>query len=303
MATRDDDATELTTIQCRIADIQELLDTQDPVHSADSRVALEVYLEELQLEAVILQDRRISKLLVRYQEVEELERNGDEDGETDPEEQLFEEFTELNVAAPIDAQDPNNDILKKPHPFARTDKTCALCLDENLFFLHVVTAPCGHVFCNGCIRELVDKCLRDETMFPPCCCECEKPIPPEEISVNFGAKKIRQYREKEIEFGTPHSKRVYCSKCECAAFIPVEKVNRAEEEAKCGKCGAVTCTICKASAHGGECPDDPVLRELLEAAEKNGWKRCKECHALIQKNYGCVHMKYVFLLSGTLSNM
>ncbi|KAF7920911.1 hypothetical protein EAE99_007763 [Botrytis elliptica] len=60
---------------------------------------------------------------------------------------------------------------------------------------------------------------------------------------------------KKVEFDTPN--RTYCSNPLCSAFIHPESI--INEQATCLDCSTITCTLCKATAHGGDCPADTAL--------------------------------------------
>ena len=60
---------------------------------------------------------------------------------------------------------------------------------------------------------------------------------------------------KKVEFDTPN--RTYCSNPLCSAFKRPESI--INEQATCLDYSTITCTLCKATAHGGDCPADTAL--------------------------------------------
>ncbi|KAH9223443.1 hypothetical protein DL95DRAFT_420154 [Leptodontidium sp. 2 PMI_412] len=134
--------------------------------------------------------------------------------------------------------------------------------------------PCTHEYCRGCLHDLFNASLIDDTLFPPRCCRL--PITPTaSIRIYLPASIVRQYEAKKIEFDTPN--RTYCSNPLCSSFIRIEYI--AEEQATCQVCQVVTCTICKGAAHTGDCPDDEALK-----------LRCYSCRRLVELDMGCNHM-------------
>jgi hypothetical protein len=66
--------------------------------------------------------------------------------------------------------------------------------------------------------------------------------------------------------------------------------NIRDEVARCLECGTTTCTSCRATAHEGDCPNDLALQQVLEAAAENGWQRCYSCWRLVELDHGCNHI-------------
>jgi hypothetical protein len=102
---------------------------------------------------------------------------------------------------------------------------------------------------------------------------------------------VRAYEEKKVEFGTED--RVYCADPVCSAFIHVKGVGT--EKATCMKCGKVTCVMCKAAAHVGDCPKDTAMQHLLATAKEEGWQRCRACRRVVELDTGCNHITYVLI--------
>jgi len=52
------------------------------------------------------------------------------------------------------------------------------------------------------------------------------------------------------------------------------------------------CRICRAAAHDDDedCPQDFGLDATLEAAEREGWRRCYRCRAMVELTVGCRHI-------------
>lgn len=162
-------------------------------------------------------------------------------------------------------------------------RRCEACRDEHKFF-DVARAPCNHEYCRGCLQELFEASLIDETLFPPRC--CRQPISMERVRLFLPSKTVKEFAKKRIEFETPN--RTYCSAARCSIFIPPAQIDNGI--GACQECGTRTCITCKGGAHGGDCPEDVALQEVLAQAAENGWQRCYSCWRLVELERGCYHM-------------
>lgn len=148
-----------------------------------------------------------------------------------------------------------------------------------------------HVYCRGCLIDLLRTSLIDTTLFPPRCCgqrisiaACIELCPPD---------LIKQYMDKEVELELPNP--IYCSNWYCAKFIKLESVTA--NVATCLGCGEETCTICKNLRHKGLCPEDPTVQMLMDVAGEKRWQRCPKCRTMVELLEGCYHMRWVISVS------
>lgn len=109
-------------------------------------------------------------------------------------------------------------------------------------------APCGHVCCGECVSELFGHAMRDESLFPPRC--CQQPLALDKVRRLLDHKLAHEFATKSVELSTPD--RTYCYLPRCSAFIrPTSVVG---DVGTCEVCRRTTCTLCKARAHMGDCP-------------------------------------------------
>jgi hypothetical protein len=168
-----------------------------------------------------------------------------------------------------------------PRPSASAE--CVVCGDA--FELSgLVRCPCSHLYCPECLKSLFVRSMTDESLFPPKCCQQE--IPLSAIQSQLDAETIKKFASAAVEFGTGN--RTYCANRACGKFIPPHQI--ASDRALCRACGAVTCALCNAAQHDGDCPKDEALQEVLQLADKNLWKRCSECKAMVELQIGCNHI-------------
>ncbi|KAF8250894.1 hypothetical protein K440DRAFT_616536 [Wilcoxina mikolae CBS 423.85] len=158
---------------------------------------------------------------------------------------------------------------------------CCSCIETRF----CVTAPCGDAYCHVCIRTVFRNACNDEECFPPRCHRQEIPL---YLAHPFLSKEeIALFKAKKEEFTTVN--RTYCYNPTCLAFIPGK--NCEEDCALCGKCAQMTCVSCKKKWHGKtDCPTDSNLTATLELAVRKGWQRCRGCHALVERLFGCQHI-------------
>jgi len=161
--------------------------------------------------------------------------------------------------------------------------TCAACQEKTPSY-DAARVPCDHQYCRTCLQDLFRASIMDDSLFPPKC--CRQLITADAVRTHLTRELIRQYEDKKIEYETPN--RTYCFNVFCSTFIKLEYI--ADEKATCPLCYEVTCTICKAEAHTGDCPADTGLQLVLARANENGWQRCFNCRRVVELDIGCNHI-------------
>lgn len=168
----------------------------------------------------------------------------------------------------------------------RPTNECIICGDAKMYY-DSVKATCEHIYCRGCVKELFETALKDESLFPPRC--CGNPIEIEKVKVFLNPTIEQTFNEKQIEYST--SNRTYCFYKPCSAFIPPNACNEDKRYARCQKCPRLTCLDCKQKHHGvRECKIDEEAQALLNIAEQAGWRRCGNCQTMVELNTGCNHI-------------
>ncbi len=169
----------------------------------------------------------------------------------------------------------------EPLPLSLMD--CVVCGDlfhsENL-----IRGPCSDPYCSGCLKSLFIRSITDETLYPPRC--CGQAIPLLLVEDELSIEELSDFRSAAIEFTTTN--RTYCAKKDCGRFIPPDCIHSAS--AVCPKCDTETCTYCKETFHGGDCPEDEALQAVLTLAQAEHWRRCYGCKAIVELYTGCNHM-------------
>jgi hypothetical protein len=164
---------------------------------------------------------------------------------------------------------------------------CTSC-EDSYPLAEVWQAPCSHHYCAGCLEQLHRASMTDETLYPPRCCRREMPW--EDVSAKLNNRLATAFGAKKEELDMHAGQRTYCCNAACARFIGVAHIARDTGTASCPACGELTCTMCKAAQHGGDCPEDVALQQTLRLAEDRGWQRCRQCRGIVDLTFGCHHI-------------
>jgi hypothetical protein len=165
--------------------------------------------------------------------------------------------------------------------------TCCVCYDEIPSY-EVVDLTCNDHYCRDCLRQLFSCSFKDLTLFPPRCCKNE--LTPEIVGLLLTSDIIHEFEERKLEYDT--TDKTHCSNFTCSAFLKKEHIDNARKVASCPNCDQQTCILCKSPAHEGLCPEDETTKMIMQLAEKNHWKQCSSCKAMVEISFGCNHMRY-----------
>lgn len=243
---------------------------------SDAQIARDLYYEELRNNAAIISDLRFGETVG--------EAAGDEPpppfaSATPTFDQAF--IKSLGLLS-LEASSAAKDKMPSYDHWGPGYHDCVSCTDR-VSARHLITAPCGDYYCKTCIGQLYDLAMQDESLFPPRC--CRQPIPLETASPLLTDAQIQTFLKKGIEFNTPN--RTYCHDITCGVFVEPDSISG--EKALCA-CGALTCTVCKAAAHEGDCPEDPAYASLMACAAAEQYQTCHQCKRLVELDFGCNHM-------------
>ncbi|ESZ90032.1 hypothetical protein SBOR_9588 [Sclerotinia borealis F-4128] len=145
-----------------------------------------------------------------------------------------------------------------------------------------------HKYCKECFERRVTVALKTEAMWPFMCCS---EIPYKDIVRSVNADLARKFQLKASEMKVPPGDRIYCIKPNCETWIPTNCINQRRKRASCSSCQTRVCTICRGAWHATiKCPQDKSLQATVNLAEKQGWKKCYDCNALVELTWGCSHM-------------
>ncbi|TFK65306.1 hypothetical protein BDN72DRAFT_845698 [Pluteus cervinus] len=162
---------------------------------------------------------------------------------------------------------------------------CVICGDGQRIS-NTLKAPCDHYYCRTCLVQLVEAATRDETLFPPRC--CQRPIPIPSILPLLSAAISSLFQKKSLEFGVPSLNRVYCPNPTCSTFLGSTTSGQA---LTCHKCLLSVCRKCKQRAHPlTVCRESRDLQAVRALAQTEGWQTCPGCNSIVELHVGCYHM-------------
>ncbi|KND88061.1 putative E3 ubiquitin-protein ligase ARI8 [Tolypocladium ophioglossoides CBS 100239] len=182
-------------------------------------------------------------------------------------------------------------LRKKPSRSFGPASSCLVCRTDFSKSTPLQNLPCGHAFCAGCLRTMVEQATMDETKMPPQCC---MPVPAENIQAILETATQEGFLKAVVQFSTPWESRMFCSKASCGEFIPCRKHvdPSAPFAVTCRKCHTRVCSICKKDAHpvGKDCPKDWEVEMAPRVGKQPGCKRCYKCRGLVECRQGSTHL-------------
>lgn len=322
-----DELSVLLVLSLQLEDVDELVrgsKGKNPVgRPSDADTALTAYRDELLRNKMIMEDRRMGRSIsdavqrdgstIAAVMVEEQNAAQDREvacrlggvrvpkqitwnwfPEIEVDEEVLRRFSTINCSE--DLEDSDEEVTRASSSklvpsrdkgqWSPFQKQCVACQEKKHKF-DTTEVPCTHTYCRGCISDLFEAAMTDESLFPPRCCRQE--ITLESVTTFLSAALLQRFRSKAVELKTPN--RTYCVWPTCSTFIPTEMI--AGDTATCPACEQKTCTICKTASHEGDCPNDTALQSLLTTAAANGWQRCYACNRMVELELGCNHMTYV----------
>ncbi|KZT20950.1 hypothetical protein NEOLEDRAFT_812829 [Neolentinus lepideus HHB14362 ss-1] len=158
-----------------------------------------------------------------------------------------------------------------------------------------IRAPCGHYYDKLCVLSFFEASTRDESLFPPRC--CQKAIPLGLVRPYMTDAFAILFAGKSTEFQTPISKRVYCANPSCSSFLGAQVGATCVMTCPEPRCGCKTCITCKALVyhrddrkHACKALQDEADEIMLALVSRQGWARCPGCGAPVERTQGCDHM-------------
>ncbi|CAN0130475.1 unnamed protein product [Discosporangium mesarthrocarpum] len=152
---------------------------------------------------------------------------------------------------------------------------------------------CGHGQCEDCLRQMFVLSLTDTSLLPPKCCR----LP---IDLNYAAKLLDSEQHRRFLFlmrEITTLNKFYCPQPSCSSFLDMDQLEVGTEGSQmypCPLCGTRLCLSCRTLEHAEMTCEEVQRRmgpdEVLEIAEKNGWRQCTRCHHMIELHSGCNHI-------------
>ncbi|KAF8554436.1 hypothetical protein OG21DRAFT_1377880, partial [Imleria badia] len=151
-------------------------------------------------------------------------------------------------------------------------------------------APCGHYLCPECSAGMAEAALAEgnEELFPLRC--CNKAFPLKKFLKSLSKPLRASVIAKSKEISVPGPQRLYCPNDTCSAFLG--RSSGRKKVVSCPQCHAKVCSGCKHISHSRRpCRRDELAREARRFASRQGWKVCPACGVIVERDYGCSHMR------------
>ena len=168
-------------------------------------------------------------------------------------------------------------------------KECASCFDDVALPV-AISLGCQHFYCSGCFSQLIRTAMQNENFWPPKC--CLQDVPKKTLEKNLTPLEYANYKLKAKEYSIPAGERWYCAKPECGKWFCPSRYRSKDATVSCTHCNHRICLFCRNTAHdaGQQCPQDRGFYATLAAAELEGWRRCYNCHTMVELGQGCRHI-------------
>lgn len=172
--------------------------------------------------------------------------------------------------------------------------SCIVCCSDDISVLRSAKLACTHRMCHDCLRRIFTLSLTDPAHMPPRCCE-SRPIALSHVEKLFDQEFKKKWNRKYEEYTTKN--RLYCPAQKCGEWIKPKRigVQGGRKVGFCKRCGTRVCCTCGKKMHASrECFKDSAtkfaMKEFVEMARQNGWRRCYRCSAMVELKEGCNHM-------------
>jgi len=162
-----------------------------------------------------------------------------------------------------------------------------------------INTRCDHRLCQTCITRLIELCVKDETAYPPKCCD-NKLLTDDIQSLAIDATLHRRYETKVHEYETPIRARVYCHRCgefmDSNSSMVMTGASTStgtviHSSKYCATCLVRTCISCKQASHPMRpCQQTPEELALKNLAKVKGWQTCPDCNTVVELEAGCYHI-------------
>ncbi|KAH7919233.1 hypothetical protein BV22DRAFT_871578 [Leucogyrophana mollusca] len=182
---------------------------------------------------------------------------------------------------------PSNQTAPTAGSFTTSNRVqCIVCVDR-INSTQSFRAPCSHYYCQSCILAFAEASTRDDSLFPLQC--CQEILSPNKIARFLPAKLKATFLSKSIEHSSTYASRVYCCAPACSAYLGA--FGGSGRDLPCPECKTLVCSNCRQAAHPGDsCADNASTLEVKALATARGWQSCPDCHAIIERVNGCLHM-------------
>ncbi|QIW99562.1 hypothetical protein AMS68_005080 [Peltaster fructicola] len=191
-----------------------------------------------------------------------------------------------------------------PMSVTRSKKDCEICYENkaiNTFPLcpHANAGSHARLACIKCWKAHINAAIKDGNLDNAKCLYCEHTLTPSEIRKLLTKPDFNKWLDQAAKTCMERSEEfIACPSATCSWGCYMDKDSNGNIFT-CKLCAMRYCTECKVPMHEGmTCEEHAARKAQLELENdasiitvKATTKQCPKCHARIEKNHGCDHMR------------
>ncbi|GLU14067.1 hypothetical protein SLE2022_306580 [Rubroshorea leprosula] len=200
-------------------------------------------------------------------------------------------------------------VISSPVKGDKSFENCSICCEDKPSVM-MMTMKCSHKFCSHCMRIYVDG--KVQSFQVPIRCpqvRCKYYISTTECRSFLPLALYESLERAFAEAGVPNSNRIYCPYPNCSVLLDPRECLSARASSssqldnscvECPVCQRFICMECGVPWHSSmSCEEyqslpleerDAADITLHRLAQTNRWRRCQQCHRMIELTQGCYHM-------------
>ena len=221
---------------------------------------------------------------------------------------VLKHIPSANLEQPLQLAKVAIGLITFPVNGERSLENCSICCeDKPLPFM--ITMKCSHKFCSDCLRSYADGKVQS-CQIPIRCPQpgCRYCISATECRSFLPFCSFESLEQTLAESNFLHSDRIYCPFPDCSVLLDCSECLSARASSssqsnnscvECPVCQRFICVECEVPWHSVmSCEEFQNLSEESDAsditlhhlAQNKRWKRCRQCHRMIELTQGCYHM-------------
>ncbi|KAF9668175.1 hypothetical protein SADUNF_Sadunf15G0101700 [Salix dunnii] len=200
-------------------------------------------------------------------------------------------------------------VVSFPANGSESRDNCSICCEDKMSSM-MITMKCSHKFCSHCMKTYVDGKIQSSQV-PIICPQlgCKYCISINECRSFLPLTSYESLENALAEADILHSDRIYCPYPNCSVLLDHRECLSARESSSsqsdntcidCPVCRRFFCVECGVPWHSSMSCEEYQNLPLEERdagditlhllAQNKRWRRCQQCHRMIELSQGCSHM-------------
>ncbi|KAJ6374691.1 hypothetical protein OIU78_030221 [Salix suchowensis] len=200
-------------------------------------------------------------------------------------------------------------VVSFPANGSESRDNCSICCEDKMSPM-MITMKCSHKFCSHCMKTYVDGKIQSSQV-PIICPQlgCKYCISINECRTFLPLISYESLENALAEADILHSDRIYCPYPNCSVLLDHRECLSARESSSsqsdntcidCPVCRRFFCVECGVPWHSSMSCEEYQNLPLEERdagditlhllAQNKRWRRCQQCHRMIELSQGCSHM-------------